>query len=295
MANMTKIDRADFDRRLALLGHYERIALQQCIAYGMESKSAWLAAQRQKEASAMAELTENEVAYAKECLVMGGNIEDSIHAAKHACKAQEPAKEEEPMEPRQIENVQALLSVKACETFLWNGQIYCALEDATKHGVCGVYIRSNLFNGARWICGDVLEVFTQEPAKEAEPQTRKEQIQTRLEQIAQDAFAMDQSALWSEVDALESELSDLESALHPDFDLPEEPRMACVYLANFGTQSDKEAICATINSLTPYRAYVNENGVPVIPCGISETGDLFAYLSRFPQTNWIEYSVQFNF
>jgi hypothetical protein len=75
------------------------------------------------------------------------------------------------------------------------------------------------------------------------------------------------------VDGTESELSDLESASHPD----------------------KEAICATINSLTPYRACVNENGVPVIFCGISEIGDLFASLSRFPQTNWVEYSVQFDF
>lgn len=86
-----------------------------------------------------------------------------------------------------------------------------------------------------------------------------------------------------------------EPVLHPDFDLPEEPRMVCVFIANFGDKSDKEAICATISRLTPYRAYVNENGVPVIPCRAYEIGDLFAYLSRFPQTNWVEYSVQFNF
>jgi len=39
---MTKADRLEFDRRLANLGHYERLAVEQCIQYGLLSKRAFL-------------------------------------------------------------------------------------------------------------------------------------------------------------------------------------------------------------------------------------------------------------
>jgi len=47
--NMTKADRQEFDQRLAAKGHYERLAVEQCIAYGMLSKKAFLARERAKE------------------------------------------------------------------------------------------------------------------------------------------------------------------------------------------------------------------------------------------------------
>jgi hypothetical protein len=46
---MTKADRQEFDQRLAAKGHYERLAVEQCIAYGMLSKKAFLARERAKE------------------------------------------------------------------------------------------------------------------------------------------------------------------------------------------------------------------------------------------------------
>jgi hypothetical protein len=45
---MNKADRAEFEVRLNALGHYERLAVQQCIGYGMLSKRDFLARERAK-------------------------------------------------------------------------------------------------------------------------------------------------------------------------------------------------------------------------------------------------------
>lgn len=164
MAGMNKADRAEFEARKDRLGHYERMALEQCIAYGLESKSAWLAAQREKEAAALAELNEGERAYAVECLASGATLEDAIEAAKEAAK-------------------------RLAET-----------DKETK---------------------------------------------------------------------------------------------AFVSIVNFGDVSQKKGLCDTINNLTLFHAYVNECGNVLIPCKIAELGGLLSQLSAFPDTNWIEYAVQF--
>jgi len=46
---MTKADRLEFDRRLAGLDHYARLAVEQCIQYGLLSKRAFLAREREKD------------------------------------------------------------------------------------------------------------------------------------------------------------------------------------------------------------------------------------------------------
>lgn len=46
---MTKADRLEFDKRLAGLDHYARLAVEQCITYGLLSKRAFLAREREKE------------------------------------------------------------------------------------------------------------------------------------------------------------------------------------------------------------------------------------------------------
>ena len=46
---MTKADRLEFDKRLAGLGHYERLAVEQCIQYGLLSKRAFLEREREKQ------------------------------------------------------------------------------------------------------------------------------------------------------------------------------------------------------------------------------------------------------
>jgi len=46
---MTKADRLEFDKRLANLDHYARLAVEQCIQYGLYSKRAFLAREREKD------------------------------------------------------------------------------------------------------------------------------------------------------------------------------------------------------------------------------------------------------
>lgn len=47
---MKKVDREEFDRRLRALDHYRRMAIEQCIAYGLTSKRAELAKLREEDA-----------------------------------------------------------------------------------------------------------------------------------------------------------------------------------------------------------------------------------------------------
>lgn len=46
---MTKADRLEFNKRLAELDHYARLAVEQCIQYGMLSKKAFLKREREKD------------------------------------------------------------------------------------------------------------------------------------------------------------------------------------------------------------------------------------------------------
>lgn len=46
---MTKADRLEFEVRLAKLDHYARLAVEQCLAYGLTSKRKFLDEQRGKE------------------------------------------------------------------------------------------------------------------------------------------------------------------------------------------------------------------------------------------------------
>lgn len=71
-------------------------------------------------------------------------------------------------------------------------------------------------------------------------------------------------------------------------------KKAFVSIVNFGDASQKKGLCETINNLTLFHAYVNDFGNVLIPCKVSELGGLLSQLSAFPDTNWIEYTVQFD-
>ena len=46
---MTKADRIEFDKRRDALDHWARLTLDNCLQYGLTSKSKWLAEQRSKQ------------------------------------------------------------------------------------------------------------------------------------------------------------------------------------------------------------------------------------------------------
>ena len=46
---MTKADREEFAKRLAMLDHYRRLAIESCINYGLTSKRAVLAKLREEQ------------------------------------------------------------------------------------------------------------------------------------------------------------------------------------------------------------------------------------------------------
>lgn len=94
---------------------------------------------------------------------------------------------------------------------------------------------------------------------------------------------------------MESELELAYEAAKEEADKEEaEPaKKAFVYIVNFGDEAQKKGLCETINNLTLFHAFVNEYGNVLIPCKVSELGGLLSQLSAFPDTNWIEYTVQF--
>jgi hypothetical protein len=47
---MTKADRQEFAKRLAALGHYQRLAIEHCLNYGLTTKRAELEKMRADEA-----------------------------------------------------------------------------------------------------------------------------------------------------------------------------------------------------------------------------------------------------
>lgn len=72
-----------------------------------------------------------------------------------------------------------------------------------------------------------------------------------------------------------------------------EPPKAYVSVQNFGDTEQKKGLCETINNLTMFHAYVDSQGNVVIPCKLSEIGDLLSSLASHDATDWVEYSVQF--
>ena len=92
MAGMKKVDRAEYEARLAACGYWEALSHTQALAYGLTSKAAFLAHKRQEEA--LANLSDGERAYALECLADGATLADAVEAAKEAAKRAEDADKE---------------------------------------------------------------------------------------------------------------------------------------------------------------------------------------------------------
>jgi hypothetical protein len=69
---------------------------------------------------------------------------------------------------------------------------------------------------------------------------------------------------------------------------------AFVSIPDFGSAEQIKALVELINRETLYAAYVNDNGVPVIPVPVSEIGDMLAVFAANPNLSWIEYRVQFD-
>lgn len=69
---------------------------------------------------------------------------------------------------------------------------------------------------------------------------------------------------------------------------------AIVSIHNFGSDEQKRKLCEDIDRVAIYHAYVNDDGVIVVPCKAAELGDLFSKLAGDPATNWVEYTVQFD-
>jgi hypothetical protein len=67
-----------------------------------------------------------------------------------------------------------------------------------------------------------------------------------------------------------------------------------VTIQNFGSDDQKRDLCAAIDRVAMFHAYVNDHGNVVIPCKVKELGDLFAKLAKDTATNWVEYTVQFD-
>ena len=70
---------------------------------------------------------------------------------------------------------------------------------------------------------------------------------------------------------------------------------AYVTIQNFGSDEDKRGIADTINHLTFFHAYVDESGlVRIVVKKLTELGDLLTVLAMHDETNWIEYTIQFD-
>jgi hypothetical protein len=61
----------------------------------------------------------------------------------------------------------------------------------------------------------------------------------------------------------------------------------------FGDVHQNKGLCDTINRLTIATAFIGYEDNPVIKCELSELGGLLLQLASFDETNWIEYTVQF--
>ena len=70
--------------------------------------------------------------------------------------------------------------------------------------------------------------------------------------------------------------------------------IAYVSIHDFGTDEQKLGICRYINVVYPVTASVNDNGVVVLSCAVSEVGALLTSFAADPLLNWIEYCVQFD-
>ena len=69
---------------------------------------------------------------------------------------------------------------------------------------------------------------------------------------------------------------------------------AHVTIQNFGSDEDKRGICDTLNHLTFFHFYIGDQGCVRTSCKLTEIGDLLILLAMTEETNWIEYTVQFD-
>jgi len=69
---------------------------------------------------------------------------------------------------------------------------------------------------------------------------------------------------------------------------------AYVAIQNFGDIEDKQALCEHIKASTMFHAYIDDRGNILMPCKVAELGWLFGELAGFRETNWVEYTVQFD-
>lgn len=67
-----------------------------------------------------------------------------------------------------------------------------------------------------------------------------------------------------------------------------------ISVQNFGSAEDKQGLCDTINHLTLFHAYIGADDNVKLPCKVAELGGLLAQLASYRETNWIEYTVQFD-
>ena len=68
---------------------------------------------------------------------------------------------------------------------------------------------------------------------------------------------------------------------------------AYVSVQNFGSDADKRGLCDTINHLKFFHAYIGADESVKIPCKLAELGNLLESLAVHSETNWVEYTVQF--
>jgi hypothetical protein len=69
---------------------------------------------------------------------------------------------------------------------------------------------------------------------------------------------------------------------------------AYISVQHFGDASQVQGLCDTINHLTMFHSYVDDKGNAILSCKVAELGGLLAQLASFRETNWVEYTVQFD-
>jgi hypothetical protein len=71
---------------------------------------------------------------------------------------------------------------------------------------------------------------------------------------------------------------------------------AWIYVDNFGSDQQKRNLCASLMAVAGLAAFVGElEGHVVAECEVSQLGDVFTKLASDAATNWIEYTVQFDY
>ncbi len=66
-----------------------------------------------------------------------------------------------------------------------------------------------------------------------------------------------------------------------------------VAVLDFGDTAQKVSLGETIEKMTGHAVHLGSTGNPVVVFDISKLGEFFVTLATSPETNWIEYTVQF--